>query len=27
VLKWVLHGDVRTFRNDEYEKAAHWVAA
>jgi hypothetical protein len=26
MLKWVLHGDVRTFRNDEYDKAAHWVA-
>jgi hypothetical protein len=26
VLKWVLHGDMRTFQNDEYDKAAHWVA-
>jgi hypothetical protein len=26
VLKWVLHGDVRTFHNDEYDKALHWVA-
>jgi hypothetical protein len=26
VLKWVLHGDVRTFHNDEYDKAVHWVA-
>jgi hypothetical protein len=25
VLKWVLHGHVRTFRNDEYAKAVHWV--
>jgi hypothetical protein len=27
VLKWVLHGDVRTFHNDEYDKAVHWVAS
>ena len=26
VLKWMLHGDVRTFSNKDYEKAAHWVA-
>ncbi|MCU1503918.1 MAG: hypothetical protein JWM12_3272 [Ilumatobacteraceae bacterium] len=26
VLKWVLHGDVRTFQNDDYDKAAHWIA-
>jgi SpoIIAA-like len=26
VLKWMLHGDVRTFQNDEYDKAMHWVA-
>lgn len=25
VLKWVLHGHVRTFRNDEYARAVHWV--
>src|SRR6478735_4023605 len=25
VLKWMLHGDVRTFRNDEYDEAADWV--
>ena len=27
VLKWMLHGDVRTFHNDEYTKAAIWVAS
>lgn len=27
VLKWVLHGDVRTFRNDEYDEATCWVAS
>ena len=27
VLKWVLHGDVRTFQNDEYDEAVHWVAS
>lgn len=27
VLKWVLHGDVRTFHNDEFAEAATWVAA
>jgi hypothetical protein len=27
ILKWMLHGDVRTFRNDEYEKAVRWVAS
>ena len=27
MLKWVLHGDVRTFRNDEYDKAARWITA
>jgi hypothetical protein len=26
VLKWVLHGDVRTFRNREYGEAVDWVA-
>ena len=26
VLKWVLHGHVRTFQNFEYDKAIHWVA-
>ena len=26
VLKWTLHGHVRTFQNFEYEKAAHWVS-
>jgi SpoIIAA-like len=26
MLKWVLHGDVRTFHNDEYDRAASWVA-
>ena len=26
MLKWTLHGDVRTFQNDEYAKALHWVA-
>ena len=27
MLKWVLHGDVRTFHNHEYDKAVHWVAS
>ena len=27
VLKWVLRGDVRTFRNREYEQAVTWVAS
>jgi len=27
VLKWVLRGDVRTFRNREYDLAVTWVAA
>lgn len=27
VLKWILHGDVRTFKNDEYEQAVRWVAS
>ena len=27
LLKWMLHGDVRTFRDDEYDKAAEWVAS
>lgn len=26
LLKWMLHGDVRTFQNHELEKATHWVA-
>jgi hypothetical protein len=26
VLRWVLRGDVRTFRNREYERAVGWVA-
>src|SRR3954454_15678572 len=26
LLKWLLHGDVRTFQNHEYVKAASWVA-
>ena len=27
VLRWALHGDVRTFANDDYDKAVRWVAA
>ena len=27
VLRWALHGDVRSFSNAEYDKAAAWVAA
>ncbi len=27
VLKWVLRGDVRTFRNREYDRAVTWVAS
>ena len=26
VLKWTLHGHVRTFHNDEYQNAVHWIA-
>ena len=26
VLRWVLRGDVRTFRNREYDRAVSWVA-
>ena len=26
LMKWVLHGHVRTFQNDEYDNAVHWVA-
>ncbi len=26
LLKWTLGGDVRTFRNDEFDKAVAWVA-
>jgi hypothetical protein len=26
VLRWVLRGDVRAFRNREYERAVGWVA-
>ena len=26
LLKWMLHGDVRTFQNHEYAHAAAWVA-
>ncbi len=26
VLKWFLHGDVRTFQDDELDKAVRWVA-
>jgi len=27
VLKWALHGQVRTFQNHEYDKAVDWVAS
>ncbi|MET0579798.1 MAG: STAS/SEC14 domain-containing protein, partial [Ilumatobacteraceae bacterium] len=27
LLRWALHGDVRSFSNDDYDKAAAWVAA
>ena len=27
VLRWVLRGDVRTFRNREYDNAVGWVAS
>jgi hypothetical protein len=27
VLRWALRGQVRTFRNDEYDKAVRWVAS
>ncbi len=27
VLRWVLRGDVRTFRNREYDRALEWVAS
>lgn len=27
VLRWALHGDVRSFANREFDKAAAWVAA
>jgi hypothetical protein len=26
VLKWALHGHVRTFQNHEYDHAVEWVA-
>src|SRR3978361_141906 len=26
IVKWMLHGDVRTFQNSDYAKAAQWVA-
>ncbi|MET0911012.1 MAG: STAS/SEC14 domain-containing protein [Ilumatobacteraceae bacterium] len=26
VLKWAMHGHVRTFRNDEFDTAVVWVA-
>lgn len=26
LMKWVLHGHVRTFQNDEYDKAVDWVS-
>jgi hypothetical protein len=26
VLKWALKGDVRTFRDDEYDRAVSWAA-
>ena len=26
VLRWALHGDVRSFPNDEFDRAAAWVA-
>lgn len=26
LMKWVLHGHVRTFQNHEYDKAVRWVA-
>ncbi len=25
IVKWTLHGHIRTFHNDEFDKAAHWV--
>ena len=25
ILKWTLNGHIRTFHNDEFDKAAHWV--
>jgi hypothetical protein len=27
LLRWALHGDVRSFANREFDKAAAWVAA
>ena len=27
VLRWALHGDVRSFANHEFERAAAWVAS
>ena len=27
LLRWTLHGDVRSFGNDDYEKAVAWVTA
>ena len=27
LLKWTLHGHVRTFRNHEFDQAVRWVAA
>ena len=26
LMKWLLHGEVRTFHNDEYDDAVHWVS-
>ncbi|MCB0969476.1 MAG: STAS/SEC14 domain-containing protein, partial [Ilumatobacter sp.] len=26
LLKWTLHGHVRTFHNDEFDKAVGWIA-
>jgi hypothetical protein len=27
VLKWMLHGEVRTFHDAEYDRAVHWVTS
>jgi len=27
LLKWMLHGHVRTFSNEDYDEAAEWVAS
>lgn len=26
VMKWTLHGHLRTFHNSEFDKAVHWVS-